>query len=51
MITKIVSLVSDNGNICWQVGNYVNPRTKEIYPLDIFYYHILRKTDWSYAIG
>jgi adenine-specific DNA-methyltransferase len=43
MITKIVSLISDSGNICWQVGNYVNPRTKEIFPLDIFYYHIFKK--------
>jgi len=43
IITKLVELVGDNGNICWQVGNYINKKTKEIFPLDIFYYSIFKK--------
>lgn len=45
VIAKMVSMLSDNGSICWQVGNYVNKKTKEIYPLDIFYYGIFKKYD------
>jgi adenine-specific DNA-methyltransferase len=43
IIAKIVSMVSDEGNICWQVGNFINKSTKEIFPLDIFYYNIFKK--------
>lgn len=45
VIAKMVSMLSDTGSICWQVGNYVNKKTKEIYPLDIFYYGIFKKYD------
>jgi adenine-specific DNA-methyltransferase len=43
VISKMISTLSDKGNICWQVGNYINKKTKEIYPLDIFYYNIFKK--------
>jgi adenine-specific DNA-methyltransferase len=43
VITKMISKMSDKGSICWQVGNFVNKKTKEIYPLDIFYYDIFKK--------
>lgn len=42
IISSIVKLVSKRGSICWQVGNYVDPKTKEIFPLDIFYYQIFK---------
>lgn len=35
IIDELVRVLSDNGSICWQVGNYVNDG--EVYPLDIFY--------------
>jgi adenine-specific DNA-methyltransferase len=40
IISKIVDLISSDGSICWQVGNLINEKNKEIFPLDIFYYHI-----------
>jgi DNA modification methylase len=43
VISKMLSMLSDNGSICWQVGNHVNKKTKEIFPLDIFYYSIFKK--------
>jgi len=41
IIGELVRTLSNKGNICWQVGNYVNKG--EIFPLDIFYYQIFKK--------
>jgi len=43
VIVKLSKLLSENGSICWQVGNYINPKTKEIIPLDIFYHELFKK--------
>ncbi len=41
IINELVRVLSDEGNLCWQVGNYVDKG--EIFPLDIFYYQIFKK--------
>lgn len=41
IINELVRTLSDKGNLCWQVGNYVDKG--EVYPLDIFYYQIFKK--------
>lgn len=41
IIDQLVRVLSDQGNLCWQVGNYVNKG--EVFPLDIFYYQIFKK--------
>ncbi|MBN2519241.1 MAG: site-specific DNA-methyltransferase [Bacteroidales bacterium] len=41
IITELVRTLSEMGNLCWQVGNYVNKG--EVFPLDIFYYQIFKK--------
>lgn len=41
IIYQLVRTLSDRGNLCWQVGNYVDKG--EVFPLDIFYYHIFKK--------
>ncbi len=41
IIDQLVRTLSDKGNLCWQVGNYVDKG--EIFPLDIFYYEIFKK--------
>lgn len=41
IIDELVRTLSDRGNLCWQVGNYVYQG--EVYPLDIFYYQIFKK--------
>lgn len=43
IIEKIVGMISDKGSLCWQVGNYVDKKTKEIFPLDIYYYDLFKK--------
>lgn len=41
IIDECVRVLSLNGSICWQIGNYVN--NSEIVPLDIFLYPIFQK--------
>ena len=36
IVDQLVRVLSPEGSICWQVGNYVE--NSEIFPLDIFYY-------------
>ena len=39
-LEKFVEIVSNDGSICWQVGNYVE--NGEVYPLDMYYYPIFK---------
>ncbi|PQA60145.1 DNA-methyltransferase [Siphonobacter curvatus] len=41
IIKELVRVVSDQGSICWQVGNYIEKG--EVFPLDIYYYQIFKK--------
>ncbi len=41
IIKELLRVASDNGSICWQVGNFVE--NGEIFPLDIFYYPIFKR--------
>jgi len=43
VIAKLVNLLDENGSLCWQVGNYINPKNKEVIPLDIFYHDIFKE--------
>lgn len=40
MLEEMVRILSDNGSICWQVGNYIDKG--EVFPLDIYYYQIFK---------
>jgi adenine-specific DNA-methyltransferase len=40
IIQELTRVSSDQGSICWQVGNYVDQG--EVYPLDIYYYDIFK---------
>jgi len=41
VIGELVRLLSNQGSICWQTGNYVDDG--EVFPLDIYYYPIFKK--------
>ncbi len=41
IITEIIRTLSQKGSLCWQIGNFVDKG--EVFPLDIFYYHIFKK--------
>lgn len=40
VINELVRILSDDGSICWEVGNHVD--NGEIYPLDIYFYKIFK---------
>ena len=40
-IRELIRILEDHGSICWQTGNYVDEG--EVFPLDVFYYHIFKK--------
>lgn len=42
IITELVRVLSDDGSICWEVGNYIDPSTSEVYPLDIYFYKMFK---------
>jgi len=41
IIVELIRVLSPNGSICWEVGNYVDKG--EIFPLDVYYYQIFKK--------
>jgi DNA modification methylase len=41
IISELVRVLSEKGNICWQIGNYVHKG--EVFPLDIYFYPIFKK--------
>lgn len=43
IIKESVRVLSNDGSICWEVGNYIDYNTSEVYPLDIYYYEMLKK--------
>jgi len=42
VIQELVRLLRDDGSICWEVGNFVDDG--EVFPLDVFFYDILKKS-------
>jgi len=43
IICKLIPLLSDQGSICWQIGNTLNRKTKEIVPLDFYFYKLFKE--------
>lgn len=41
IIEELIKKLSPQGSLCWQVGNYVEHG--EVFPLDVYYYHIFKK--------
>jgi len=37
---ELIRLLSSEGSLCWQVGNYVSNR--EVFPLDVYYYQLFK---------
>lgn len=42
IISTLNNFLSDRGSICWQVGNSIDSVTKEVIPLDIYFYEIFK---------
>lgn len=41
IVGELVRVLSDEGSICWQVGNYVEK--SEVFPLDIWFYPMFKR--------
>jgi len=41
ILEQLVRVLSSNGSLCWQVGNYVDD--SEVFPLDIYFYPIFKQ--------
>lgn len=39
-IEQVVRVLSPEGSLCWQVGNYVDDG--EVFPLDVYFYHLFK---------
>ena len=57
MLREFVRVLSDDGSLCWQTGNYVE--NGEVYPLDIYFYplfknlglHLRNRIIWHFGHG
>lgn len=45
VIEQLARILSADGSICWQVGNYVEK--SEVFPLDIFFYPLFAKSGFK----
>ena len=45
IISEVVRVTHERGNICWQVGNYLKKGQREILPLDIYFYNLFKEHD------
>ena len=43
IIQEMYRVLSPTGSICWEVGNYIDPKSSEVYPLDIYYYSLFKQ--------
>jgi DNA modification methylase len=43
IVKKVCDKISDDGSICWQVGNYV--KNGEVFPLDYYFYDLFIKNN------
>lgn len=47
IISEIFRVLTDDGSVCWEVGNWVSEKEpKEIYPLDIYYYELFKNCNF-----
>lgn len=43
ILIEMCRVLTYDGSICWEVGNYIDPQTSEVFPLDIYYYPIFKE--------
>lgn len=43
ILKEIHRVLADDGSICWETGNYIDPGSSEVFPLDIYYYPIFKR--------
>lgn len=43
ILKEIYRVLDEDGSICWETGNYIDPTTSEVYPLDIYFYPMFKE--------
>ena len=47
ILKEMYRVLNNNGSICWEIGNYVDKKTKEVFPLDIYFYRLFKKYNFQ----
>lgn len=42
VLRELYRVLTDDGSICWETGNYIDPVTSEVFPLDIYFYPLFK---------
>lgn len=42
ILAELYRVLADDGSICWETGNYIDPATSEVYPLDVYFYPLFK---------
>lgn len=43
ILNELNRVLTNDGSICWEVGNYIDNKSSEVFPLDIYYYAIFKE--------
>jgi len=43
ILQELYRVLAQDGSICWETGNYIDPSTSEVFPLDIYYYPLFKE--------
>ena len=42
-LAEMYRVLAHDGSICWETGNYIDPQTSEVFPLDIYFYPLMKE--------
>ncbi len=42
ILSELYRVLTPDGSICWEVGNYIDPDTSEVFPLDLYFYPLFK---------
>lgn len=43
ILRELYRVLAIDGSLCWETGNYIDPGTSEVFPLDIYFYPLFRE--------
>lgn len=47
IVKEIYRVLTPQGSVCWEVGNYISEdKHKEVYPLDFYYYELFKQNNF-----
>ena len=43
ILEEFPRILTEDGSLCWETGNFIDPVTSEVFPLDIYYYPLFKQ--------